>query len=246
MPAANDTVLLAYVHGVEVAYSWHASMMNLIAHDVSHHQRIIRGGYHGVRYGTGGIVDARNKVAMAFLADQHGPDWLFWIDTDMGFAPDTVDALVAAAHPEDRPVVGGLCFVQHEHAQDGMSGFRTNPLPTVYRWYTTDDGGTFGSWPDYPRDQLVQCEGTGSACILIHRSALQRVVDEYGLPYAPMLNNGKVVSEDLSFCARLGQLGIPLHVDTRVKTTHLKRQWVAEEDLDLFLAATKPSQEVSA
>jgi hypothetical protein len=41
-------------------------------------------------------------------------------------------------------------------------------------------------------------------------------------------------SEDLSFCVRLAACGIPLHVDTRVKTTHYKGGIFLDEEL--FLA----------
>ena len=65
---------------------------------MTNHGRVIRGGYMGVRYGTGGIVEARNTVARRFLSRDRA-DWLFWIDTDMGFAPDTIDRLIANADP---------------------------------------------------------------------------------------------------------------------------------------------------
>jgi hypothetical protein len=39
-----------------------------------------------------------------------------------------------------------------------------------------------------------------------------------------------MTGEDLSFCARLGACGIPVHVDTGVTTSHLKQLWVSEAD----------------
>lgn len=233
MAAANDgSVLLAYVHANEVAHSWHLSMVDLLGYDLSHEQRVMRGGFHAMRCGTGGIVQARNDVALRFV-EKAEAEWLFWIDTDMGFAPSTIDRLVAAADPAERPVVGGLCFAQREYEADGLGGFRVRPMPTLYRWrQVSDDVGGFASWEDYPRDQVVQVDGTGSACILIHRTAMEAVIAETGSAYSRMVNPGtsQLLSEDLSFCARLAQLQIPLHVDTSVKTTHLKPQWVAEGD----------------
>jgi hypothetical protein len=41
---------------------------------------------------------------------------------------------------------------------------------------------------------------------------------------------GQLLSEDLSFCARAVQADFPIHVDTSVKTTHMKTQWVSEAD----------------
>jgi len=231
LPAA---VTAAYVHDTQVAYSWHASFLGLIQHDLANHQRIIRGGFMGVRYGTGGIVEARNMVARRFLADTRA-DWLWWIDTDMGFAPDTVDRLMAVADPVERPVVGGLCFANREVEPDGMGGFRTAPVPTIY-FFASEEGGKsgFNAARQFPADTLLPCSGTGSACLLIHRSALQAVKDKYGETWydtipAKSLGATSTISEDLALCLRMGALDIPIHVHTGITTTHLKPIWLSHE-----------------
>ena len=236
MTAAVDggSVLLGYVHGNEVAHSWHLSLLDLVKWDASHEGRVMRGGFMAMRHGTGGIVQARNDVALQFL-QRSDAEWLFWIDTDMGFAPSTVDRLVAAADPDTRPVMGGLCFVSKEVELDGLGGFRVTPVPTLYRWATLgEDIRGFEPWKDYPRNQVVPIDATGSACILIHRSALQAVFDKFGTFYSRIPNEGtgQLLSEDLSLCVRLAALEIPIHADTSVKTTHFKPQWVQEADFD--------------
>lgn len=230
---AAGKVCLAYVHDSDVAYSWHRSILDLIGYDLAHHQRIVGGGgWFGMRCGTDGLPEARNKVAAQFLDGD--AEWLFWIDTDMGFAPDTVDRLLASADPAERPVVGALCFAQGEDSLDGMGGFRCSPRPTLFAWAEKDTGEQgFAPMFDYPRDQLVEVAGTGSACLVIHRAALEKVAAEYGPVWYSRLGNpttGKLIAEDLSFCARLLQVGLAVHVDTRVKTTHLKRLWLSEDD----------------
>ena len=230
MAADTDSVLVAYVHGTDVAYSWHASLMNMLLYDVGNHGRLAAGGYLAVRYGTGGIADARNKAAAQFLETGH--QWMFWIDTDMGFAPDTVDRLIDAADPEERPVVGGLCFAQREMMVDDMGGFVTIPQPTIYDWLKADNGEQgFVPRMNYQRDQLVGAAGTGSACLLIHRSVFERL--ERDAWYSPLWNGKQVLSEDLSFCVRLAQADIPLWIHTGVKTTHLKPNWVSEAVFDV-------------
>lgn len=230
----DGSVCMAYVHSDEVAHSWHRSVVDLLGYDLAHSQRVLRGGFSATHCGTGGLVAARNDTTARFLDGE--AEWLFWVDTDMGFAPDTVDRLIAAAHPTDRPVVGGLCFSQHALTPDGMGGFRFRPSPTLYRWATTEDGREgFSAWLDYPRDQVVQVAGTGSACILIHRDVLTKVAAEHGPHWYSRMTNpttGQLVSEDLSFCARVAGCGFPIHVDTAVKTTHLKPIWLSETDYD--------------
>ena len=229
-----DKVALAYVHGAEVTHSWHQSVMSMVAHDVANHQRLIGGAWMATKYGTGGIVAARNDTVRQFMKMPH-VDWLLWIDTDMGFEADALDRLVASADPDTAPVVGGLCFMMREVGMDGVGGFLVQPAPTVFTYQTVDGVSGFRVEKDYPRDQMVQVAATGSAFILIHKSAFQKVLDEYGpVWYSPVFNQTSQmwISEDLSFCMRANALEIPIHVHTGIKTTHYKHVWLDERIYD--------------
>lgn len=233
--ASSDAVVVAYVHNKDVTYSWHHSMIEMVGHDLVHEQRVMRGGYISMKCASSdGLVESRNRAVKTFLAEKQA-DWLWWVDTDMGFAADTVDRLLAAADPKTAPIVGGLCFTQREEVSDGMGGYRTRATPTVFDWLQvegTDQQGFTVRW-DYPHDQVVPCAGTGSACVLIHRSVFERIEAEFGEVWYDRIPNptmGKTVGEDLSFCLRALMLGIPVHVDTSVKTSHQKVLWLAEDD----------------
>lgn len=235
-----DKVAIAYVHGHEVTHSWHQSLMAMVAHDVATNQRVIGGGWMATRYGTGGIVKARNDTVREFLHGGGSSDWLMWIDTDMGFEADAIDRLVDSADPATAPIVGGLCFAMREVGVDGVGGMLVQPIPTVYDWTVrTDDAGNeqSGYTPvlDYPRDTLFQCAATGSAFVLIHRSALEAIEGQYGANwYTPVFNStvNQWVSEDLSFCMRANALELPIHIHSGVKTTHLKSVWLDERFSD--------------
>jgi hypothetical protein len=245
----TQAVTVAYVNSNTVTYSWHHSMIQLLGYDMAMHGRVMQGGYVAIRYGTDGITDARNKGVQGFLNDRNA-DWMLWIDTDMGFAADTVERLLAAAHPVDRPIVGELCFTQQEKEQDEMGGWRCRAVPTLFDWKKVDvvnvkyvegervedkvgeEQGFAVRW-DYPANAVVKIAGTGSACILIHRSVFERVEKEFGPVWydrAPNTTTGQLISEDLSFCIRAGALNIPVHVHTGVRTTHCKTLWLSEED----------------
>lgn len=231
-PAPSESVTVAYVHQNKVTYSWHHSMVELVGHDLVNHARILSGGYIAMRCGSDGLVEARNRAVKEFLRDKPA-DWLFWIDTDMGFAPDTIDRLLAVADPVERPVVGGLCFSMRETDTDNMGGWRTAPTPTIFDWAHSGDQMGFAVRWEYPINSVVQAGGTGSACILIHRSVFERIEQAHGPIWynrVPNTSTGQLVSEDLSFCLRMGALGIPLFIHTGVRTTHMKPTWVAEED----------------
>jgi GT2 family glycosyltransferase len=163
------------------------------------------------------ISRARNMVAAGFLEDHTAP-WLFMCDTDMMLPWDTVDRLVAAADPQDRPVTGGLCFTENPGG---------DPLPTLYELVEDGDGqpafARHQSWPD---DGVVRVTATGAACLLIHRDALELVAKTSRDGAAPWFREsvigGSLIGEDLTFCLRLGAAGIPVHVATGVRAGHMK------------------------
>lgn len=229
----RGTVLVAYAHPPgDIAHSFHVSLIALINYDAANNQRVIApGGPLMMRCGTGGLVEARNAIARHFL-DDTDEEWLWMVDTDMGFAADTVDRLVEAADPDERPVVGALCFGLRYGGGDGYGGFETAPFPTIYGWAETVNGfNGFRAADNYPRDTLLRVAGTGAACLLIHRSALEKVRGKFEDHWFDPVRypDGRFVSEDLSFCYRLGVLDIPVFVHTGVKTTHAKTMWVGEQ-----------------
>ena len=119
---------------------------------------------------------------------------------------------------------------------------------TIFDWVQSGGHGTFYGRTRYPVNSVVQCAGTGSACILIHRSVLQRIADEFGPVWYDRVPNkvvGGLLGEDLSFCVRVQALGVPIFVHTGVKTTHLKHLWLAEDDYWQF-ATAPPATEPTA
>jgi GT2 family glycosyltransferase len=220
-------VLLAYVHpGGPIEHSFHVSMMDLLARDAAFSRRLY--GVPSRRLcGAGGLPGARNHVMAAWL-NGTDIDWLFMVDTDMGFQADVLDRLLAAADPVERPVVGALCFSWVLDQPDGYGGYTGRPSPTLYGW----DGAGFRAVSKYPRDELVRVAGTGAACLLVHRDAAGKVRAAGGDDWFTPVRypDGRFVSEDLSFCYRLGEQSIPVHVHTGIRTTHAKRVWVGEPE----------------
>jgi hypothetical protein len=206
------------------------SYLELTLHDALTSRRIVRenGTYLRKVAGTAGIPDGRNEVARNFLDHTDG-EWLWFVDTDMGFAADTVDRLVASADRYQRPVMGGLCFAQRRVTAAPFHAQRFGIIPTVYSYVELEDEVGFVPMAAYPRDEVVECAGTGMACVLIHRRALFRVRERYGDAWFDPLahptglkGRPRTFSEDLSFCVRLAAVDVPLHVDTSIRTCHEK------------------------
>lgn len=224
------TVVVGYLDPGQWSAVFGLSYNDLMMHDLLGNQRIVREGGTYLRSlcGAGGIPAARNKIAADFLFNTDG-EWLFFIDTDMGFAPDTVDRLVASADPVDRPIMGGLCFALKRKKRGEFGAEKFGIAPTVYDYVEIADEVGFRPVMDYPRDQVIRAGGTGAACLLIHRSVLESLHAQFGKAWFdpivhPTGDKGepRTFSEDLSFCVRAAAAGFPLHVDTSVKTCHEK------------------------
>lgn len=218
--------------GREVTHSFMKSLQGLMAHDAANGRRLIGGNLTHLRAASGGLAQGRNDLTRVFL-DQTDASWLWMVDSDMGFDPDTLDRLLVTGAEADLPsrvipsITGALCFSWRPEEPDGMGGYRCRPLPTLFAWR---DGG-FQVAERYPFDTVVKVAGTGAACLLIHRSVMEdlRVLhgDDWWTPVR--YPEGDFLSEDLSFCYRAGEAGFPIYVDTSVKTTHAKTIWVSEE-----------------
>ena len=228
----STAVTVAYVHdGEKVDYSFHHSLFYLMAYDLGNEGRLWNTQPLQWRCGTDALPDARNGAVRNFLADK-GADWLWWVDTDMGFMPDTVDRLFAAADPELRPIMGGLTFANRDAEEDGMGGRYGLASPVIMDWKHIDGEVGFDIRWNYAQNAVVRCDGVGSACVLIHRSVFERIEAEFGPNWYTRTRNptsGNMISEDLAFCVRANALNIPIHVHTGVKTSHAKTVWLTEE-----------------
>lgn len=222
----RGTVTVGFIHPGEYAACFAESLMDVFMADAMGKQRIVSHPYGkmGKQVGSGQIVAGRNKLAQV-MCDESAAEWLFMVDSDMGFAGDTVERLIAAADPTERPVVGGLCFACKTDGRSEFYGIRYKAVPTLYSFFEDEERVGFVPMFDYPRDQLVPVAATGGACLLIHRTALEAVRAKFGDVWFDQVTHPTgptTFSEDMSFCLRLAACGIPLHVHTGIKTTHDK------------------------
>ncbi len=226
-------VAIAYLHGSRVSHSWHTSMMNLVAYDKSVGLNVITSMPFAVYCsGPNSLVEGRNLAVSHFL-DNTEDEWLFFVDSDMGFKPDALQTLLLSADPVMRPIVGGLCFAMKHMGSDGCGGFKVMPVPTLFMWAKNEGQGIgFANRFIYPPDALVQVAGTGGAFLLIHRSVLTQMRVKFGDRWFDFVSygDGAQVSEDLSFCWRAAQIEAPVFVNTSVRITHHKELWLGEPD----------------
>jgi len=215
-------VAIGYVHGVECAITWHDSLMNLRHYDFLHKKRTLDGGTIIARFSSANVSNSRNQLVAAFLDDTQA-EWLFMVDTDMVFAPNTLEALLVNANSDKdsehyAPIVGGLCFAVNDGKLE----------PTMYQLVNGPDGDMATiRYTTYPKDSMFQVSATGAACLLVHRSVFLAMRERnfntaYPFFQETQLTDKHPVGEDVTFCFRSIQLGFPVWVNTAVHVGHQK------------------------
>lgn len=220
------SVIVAYAHPGEVNGFFHDSLLRLFDHDRAHADQVA--GRVSLRSGPR-IATARNTIVRKFL--ETDAEWLWMLDTDMTFAPDTLERLMEVVDAAERPIMGGLCF----------GGSRGGVVfPTLYRLRQPGaNQGPIEIIKDYPDDTVVKVDATGAACLLIHRSVFERIASlvrpdgarafpEPMVWFQETVYAGIDFGEDWTFCMRAQQTAIPVHVHTGIKIGHIKPAVVDE------------------
>ncbi len=228
----KTAVLIGTLNTGDLTDSYHASIRALQERHYDHDSIRIYG--HSLVNPGPFVADGRNRLARELLDSD--AEWLWMVDADMGFNPDTLQRLHDAAHPTERPVVGALCFMWRRIGSRDHRSLELEASPTLwtYRRWEDDDGterASWANWPDYPPDRLVKVDATGGACLLIHRTVLERLKAERGEQWFTRVHaHDTSYGEDMSFCLQCKAAGIPVHVHTGIGTSH-KKQVHVDEDL---------------
>lgn len=159
------------------------------------------------------VASARNLIAQEAKTEQS--DYVLMVDNDIRLPSDALRNLL-------------------EYPVDVCLGFY------AHRWGSTFDGrtnvcrlGEFNYTDMYNIEELrklresdvkrEQVHGGGLGCALIKTS----LFDQIDFPYFKWTHyrDGNVLSEDLNFCERCCEKGIPIFVDPRVGCSHLFRNY---------------------
>lgn len=158
---------------------------------------------------SSGCLDIyRNFVVEKFLTTEH--EWLWFVDSDIEIANDTLYKLLDAADPATHPVVTGIYPMILNEGQ----------VPSIFtRGYDEKvDKVTMMPYLTLPDSPTIEVDGCGAGCLLIHRSILttMRTIFPPEKPWFDMGIFDQVpYGEDFTFCMRVAQMGYkPLAVTT--------------------------------
>lgn len=162
------------------------------------------------------VYDARNLLAKRAI--DKGYDRILWIDSDMVFSPDTYERL-SADLDEGREFVTALAFSRKEpigpviYKETGYTKQGRELIPFARKYL------------DYPRDSVFEVKATGMACCMMTTNLIKKIFAEYGAPFSPQPGFG----EDLSFCIKCEQSGVPIWCDSSIKVGHIGNLVITEE-----------------
>jgi len=166
------------------------------------------------------ISGPRNDVVTAFLQTDNA--YLLFVDTDIEFEPEHVDALLA----RDVPIVGAHY----------LNRFTPDEDPVAVCTYHLGDG-SYGHGEVLPADHgLVKVAGLGMGFTLIRRDVLEALGSAPLWPFAEVVVTGDQVgaesdgakatvhllSEDITFCFRAKHKGFDSYLDLDVRVKHHK------------------------
>lgn len=167
-----------------------------------------RTGDCSVAFQVGSLVyTARNDLAKAAIKSE--ADLVFWLDSDMVFAPNTLTDMVKTL--EEHPEIDILSGVY----------FRRRPpySPVLLEELELDEEGkcTSKDLEEIP-EGLFEVAGAGFGCVLMRTEVLMAIIAEnQGRCFDPFLG----VGEDLSFCIRARRLGYKVMVDPAMECGHV-------------------------
>lgn len=167
-----------------------------------------RTGECSVAFQVGSLVYmARNDLAKAAIKSE--ADLVFWLDSDMVFAPTTLVKMVETL--EEHPEIDILSGVY----------FRRRPpySPVLLDQLELGEDGkvTSHDLDELPETGLFEVAGCGFGCVLMRTEVLMEIMAAEGRLFDPYLGLG----EDLSFCVRARRLGHGIWCDPAMECGHV-------------------------
>ena len=136
---------------------------------------------------------------------RNGFDYLFSVDSDIAFAPDTLAKLLA----HDKDIVSGL-YIQRIPGTHTVEVMRKNAF----------GGVTHVDYADIKGQGLVPIDGCGFGCVLIKTEVLKAIPYPHFL-YHSAIDHANTVSEDVHFCNQARDRGFTLWADTSILCDHI-------------------------
>lgn len=208
------SVALAYCHGEIIRPAFMRSVVSTIATNRGRNLcgYITSEGLY--------VPRGRNEIVGQFLS---APEcqWLWFLDTDVAFAPDVLGKLLAATEGGKKKIVAAPYW---------SLGNEGEPYCT---WMRVEEGSLL-PYLEIPERGTIELTACGMGCTLIHRDVFTDIATARGLEEDPwiwfghdlvVLDQGPTrLGEDISFCIRAAQSGHITWGVCDIVVDHLKLQ----------------------
>ena len=168
------------------------------------------------------IYTSRNDLATQAI--QTDSDFVFWLDSDMVFEPDTLIRMMDTLEKNKLDILTGLYF-------------RRVPPYTPVLFDKLEMDGNICNWSNFktlPED-LFEVGGCGFGAVLMKTDVFFDVQARFGNMFAPIANNG----EDIAFCWRARQCGYKIYCDPKIELKHCGYITVGSEFYQAFKNSPK-------
>lgn len=177
------------------------------------------------------ITFARNKIASMALKETD-TKYLFFLDDDMVFEPDTLERLIEVeqherAHGWRAGVVGALTFVRSEPHFPSM-------------WLLATDKRTYNPIDQWS-ERLVSCDSIGMAATLISTDVLLDLAKgaQYYNNIFALFDNFDNLGEDFRFCRKARDASWDIICDTHTIVGHITETVIRYGDFKAYQMASK-------
>jgi len=159
------------------------------------------------------IYESRN--ALVKQAIKANADYIMWLDSDMTFAPDTMERMLKRME-EGKDFISGICFRR-----------RSPYTPAIFKtleW--SEEGGRTESegFENYPKDSIFEVAACGFAGCMTSVQMCMDIMLNHKEWFRPLEGLG----EDLSFCIRARDCGYKIYCDSGIKFGHIGQVLVDE------------------
>lgn len=161
---------------------------------------------------------ARNENIKNFLRGQ--AEWFLQIDTDMKFEMTAIDDLVEAAEEAGAKAAGALCFGYTPAINEVFVGI----------WKYDEEKKQYLKQHEYEENSRFYVDATGAAFLLIHRSILEELGDDWHQDHIAHPDTGNPMGHDIALCHRIRtETGNRILYCADIKIGHVKK-FIVDED----------------
>ena len=163
------------------------------------------------------VYTARDDIATRTITSDF--DYVFWLDSDMVFKPDTLVRMMDTIRKNDFDILSGLYFR------------RVPPYsPVLFEKLEMDGANCVHKEFDTIPGEIFEVAGCGFGCVLMKTDVFLDVQAKHGAMFAPIGSNG----EDVSFCMRARECGFKIYCDPSVICGHVGYSVVDDQFFKVF------------